>query len=415
MTGVILESDLRARISEITLIGIFVLQPVFLYWTKGHFLFITFGFLLIIFQDCLRGKSRLVHNNKAINYYLFFSLPFFSVIWAHYPSETLFLGAIHLINIFIFYMTLQVGKKSIIGLVRKLVIVIPIITALIFFAFLMIFGSVRAASSEMKEVVLSFPNIGAAFVVLLIPYLIISKQLGLSRNWRNFLWVASLFIIFMSEGRSAIGLSIMGIFLTYFILKGFNLRILFKALSVAGLILFSGLILDTTLKKGLINSTATRLINSTNLVDNVLKGPDQSADDYRRALQYYYGIEAIKENPILGIGFRGLKPYMIERLHNERLGVISHNIIITTLGEMGLISFLLAVWIFWYSIASLRKIIKNYFDEEAKTLAKATMISIILMIIQVQFRPFFINPLAIIILGIAFVQIRSFKMNTNSN
>ncbi len=138
-----------------------------------------------------------------------------------------------------------------------------------------------------------------------------------------------------------------------------------------------------------------------------LSPPVRGEPDFRRAQMYYEGINAIREAPLLGIGFHGLKPFVEER---DRYGggVISHNLVITAWGELGVLGISVCVWLFWSNIAGLMRLVKNrYLDHNRRQLVAATLVALLLLLVQAQFRPFFSNPLAPILFAQSYSIIRS--------
>ena len=131
-------------------------------------------------------------------------------------------------------------------------------------------------------------------------------------------------------------------------------------------------------------------------IDN-LKEPDPEKEDYGRTIIISEGIRAIHERPLLGIGYGGLKGY-IENHYGR--GRISHNIIITMWGEMGLPGLLSLLWIIWVIYIGIYRFrISKTTTQKEKILASATCVALLLAFINAQFRPFFFNPMIPIILG----------------
>jgi O-antigen ligase len=148
------------------------------------------------------------------------------------------------------------------------------------------------------------------------------------------------------------------------------------------------------------NIVVKRIIESSLLQNIVQLAPEKGTLDYGRSVMYVTGVNAIKNNPITGIGFMGLSK-KIEESYGFQM--VSHNIIITAWGEMGILGLFSFLWITILAVYRLHKLRRHFLkvNRYEYYFYSATIVSLFVAILHAQFRPQLSNPIFSIILGIA--------------
>lgn len=143
-----------------------------------------------------------------------------------------------------------------------------------------------------------------------------------------------------------------------------------------------------------------------------LTDPSRDAEDYRRALIYAQGFKVIAEEPVTGIGYGALTRHL-EELHGR--GIISHNLIITAWGEMGIPGLVALFWLVGAVFMGLGKYRKKGVGLTSdKFLAAATLCALIVVFIHAQFRPLFSNPMFPVLLAQAYTMIKLAKRTSSA-
>lgn len=406
-----INNSLSYTICKYTLLALFILLPVFvLFWYTGYFLLVLFGLIFVITTDLILNYGRVWFDAYPSVVYFFFILPIVSVVWSGYPDETLWKGSLVLVNLGIFYLMARANEFKSNEVVLKLVIIIPIVMALVFLVIYFMFGTIRPNSREMAENVGSIANLGPAMTIPCIPYLLLHPH---NNQRRIYIWVAlmsCLIVVLLSYSRAGIFMLPIA-FLVSIILypRKWSYRVV-RLVKVGGvLIIFTGILvgfigMDRTVYPILERFTTSQLTDSYGLIE-----PSRYATDYRRALMYEEGIGIIVNQPLTGIGYGSLKPYLEER-YGSAYGTVSHNIIITMWGEMGVPGLVLLIWLSLKVFTGLRKyryVSTGSIDD--KLIAAATLSALIVVFIHAQFRPFFSNPIFPIFLAQAYTMIKMTK------
>lgn len=389
------------RIYRAFLIILFALYPVFiLFWYKGYFITISLLISAALILDIISSPGKVWFDKTPIVCYFFFLLPLITTIWSKYPDETLWRGTISIANIGIFYLFHRTSKKNRRQTISQLA---PLIIFTISVTFLIIYieyGTVRATSREMKELVGSIANAGTAMALPCLPYLVAP---GIVKNStiRMSGIIACIFTVLLSQSRGAFLLLILLIpLLTIYYPASLRYRLnqLIKFFVVSSLTIWVAHIQMDSYH--LFQSTKDRFSTSQILDLATNLTPDKQRGDYGRAIIITEGISAIKEHPLLGIGYGGMSKFIEERQGHGR---VSHNIIITAWGEMGVIGLISLIWLFFILYFHLYKYIKDKSELlEDRMLACATLTSLTIIFLHAQLRPFFSNPVVPIILAQAY-------------
>jgi len=395
-----------ASISKKTLFILFILYPIFvLFWYKGYFILILSGLLLVVINQIVLNNGRLWLGTRTAAVYVFFLLPIISVLWSHYPEETLWRGSLVLINIGIFYLMLTANRYDAEIVISKLVIIVPFITLIVFMIIYMVYGSIRPDTVAMDEQIHSISNDLPALVVLCVPYLLMVP--GIVRS-KILIWgavAASLFVVLLSQSRGGLMMILLSILMSIFMYPDKrSIRIIkFAKLSVAAILITAVMVFSFGLDR-LVMPVIDRFENSQLTSLNGFINPTKGGKDYRRAVMYSEGINAIYEEPILGIGYGSLSPY-IEKSYI--FSIVSHNLIITSLGEMGIPGLMVLLWLMFSIVVGLR----NYRGGNAGTkkdkyFAAATLAALIVAFAHAQFRPLYSNPMVPVLLAQAYTMMR---------
>lgn len=383
--------------------------------------------LMLGYQICRESypiKQLISDLIPGLPVYMFFALALLSAIWADYPEPTLRLGVAHLLLPFVTGLTLLASKERPPNWLYALVITLPYLILGTFVGFLVRFGSVRPNSAEMLKVVGSQSNLFVFMVVICIPFLIylFYRTGGLIRVAVGGAFIASITSVTLAESAVSTGLSIFALVLSGTVL-GHNWSR--RALSLLKMCMVTLLIVGVTLLAVNMPSIISEFTQNPQEVVNSDKGVDrggsleanssennvaedgepqktsqessestgsaaglsEAAEDSTlvkaigkaRILQYQEGMEAIKENPVFGLGYNNLRPRMID-LYGMSVG--SHNIVITAWGELGIWGMALVSWIIVAALFSIRQ-------ARGDSLRKVSGISFIMALAYGMVQPLF--------------------------
>ncbi len=263
-------------------------------------------------------------------------VPLFSVFATSYPEETRVALLASSVNIGLAYMASYKLDREV--LLRAIALVALSFSIMLFvssFFVVAVFGSLRPEGSQMAGVVGSFSNHASAIALLSLPYLFWARKYGLiSKMIGNLAIVASVIVAVLSLSRAAFVILFMIVILTPFVLsRGAGSGIL-KAALICFSVLFLNLVSYLVWgENSLIAQLVTRFQESQVLSGGVIQ-PSKDLYDYARAAMYFEGYKMTLDYWPLGSGIGGLSAYMEERLG---FGLVSHNILITAAGELGIV------------------------------------------------------------------------------
>ena len=353
-------------------------------------------------------NGRLWLDKRLVVVYLFFALPLASTLWSRYPDETLWYGSLVLVNIGIFHLASKANTHSMDQLISSLVIIVPLVMAFTFVLIYYKYGTVRADSAAIKDEIKSISNAGPALVVLCVPYLLAFQSLAFKKSQVWFALVACFIVVLLSQSRGGLLMAVIALFLSlYFYPGSINARLL-KILKWGGASLaILVVVLFFVGYERAIAPVIERFEQSQLFAGEGLTSPSKDAGgDFGRALMYSEGINAIYQEPISGIGYYSLMRFMEER-NSIGFGTVSHNLIITAWGEMGLAGLFVLIWLVWSIMNGLRRCLKSDgLTHREKLLASATLVAFLVAIAHAQFRPLFSNLMFPIILAQAYTMIR---------
>jgi len=405
-TNVVESSRFGALISKNFVLLSLVCYPFFsIFFYKGYFLTILLGLFIVVAVDLYLRNGRVFFDKQALPVYLFFCLPLVSTFWSIFPDITLWKGSLVLVNIGVFYLASRASLYKKNELISAVVIIVP---STVFFAFMFIFfvyGSVRPLSVSMADEVGAFSNLGGALVVLCVPYLFVLYKVKKSKVMVLLSLLACVLVVILSESRGAALMLLVSMVLSYYFLTGSYKYKHVKFLAVSTVILFIGIfvyfggldVIDSPIVKRFGESQVLHVLYDNNLV------PVKSEPDYVRAVMYVEGLDLVLENTLHGIGY-GSMGYSLE----EKYGflVVSHNLFITVIGEMGIVGAVIFTWLMVVVFFRLRRMQKySRLGSCDHLIASATIISIIVFFIHAQFRPQLLNPMLPVLLAMAFLKV----------
>ncbi len=375
---------------------------------KYLFLAMILGFVYVLsFGSKITARSLLLPIRDMWPIWLFVAFSLGSYFYSLFPGETLrrvFLLIPYLGFAYLGYRVIEKGDFS--GM--YMVALSTIFSVAIFFLYMMfLFGSVRSTSYVMTGEFGSFSNVGSALLVVTVPYVMHRVIYSRKKIWSLFFLVSTLLLILMSTSRGAFIFGGLALFGTLLYSRGRLSRSAFKGLLIGLVIIgITGFLIGALGLQGSIEWLFERILSS-NLYENVIEGKVRSHEaDYLRSLMYIDGIEIVKSNPVLGIGYGTFYKYM-EKMHGY--GVISHNLIITAWSEIGLhglLAFILLTYLplkrIFSANSALNRIGGYYYSSYGAFLS----IGFLVVMLHGMFRPQFDNPFFWIQIGAVFGFVR---------
>jgi O-antigen ligase len=389
---------LTVLLSRSALIALFALYPAFVIcWYSGFFLLLI-GVLVAVFSmEVICKRGRLWFDIRPVPVYVFFAVPLASVLWARYPADTLWHGSLVLANMAIFYLASRANAEDSTKLISRLSVVIPLVMLVAFGLIWKQYGSVRPHSREMADVIGSFANLASALVVLIVPYLLVFLY---EAKRKPFMWITlitAILVVLLSQSRGAYVMLIISVFLTLLLLPDhLNKRIILicKLTGVASVMV---IMLFLFVDVDRIAVPVVERFQQSQLLDEGWGEPVRGEADYKRALMYTQGLDLIREEALLGIGYGGFSRYIEER---NGIFIVSHNLIISVWGEMGIPGMTALIWLLTSAFVKLHRQRNNQrLPRTAVLMATATLVALVVAVLHSMFRPLLTNPLLPIILA----------------
>ena len=361
-------------------------------------LFLTFA--IIVSQ---RHLPKHLFSFKAL--YFLFLLMFASGLWS-INQEVTFRYSIYLAyNLILF---------ELIGLavidckwIKKLFLFLPYIGFLIITVVWLEHGAVRPnyETRDLQDEFGSLSNHIPAIVIVCLPFLIMSFSEYKNKAIILGSLIALLAVVVLSQSRGGLSSYLLTLAGCLFFIKKFSLKIklmfFLLLISLVFIIMMPSSIIEKNLQ-GIYDRFSDSALFDMDFFDDADLPSQFSGSDYRRALMYKYGVRAIYENPILGIGFNTFKDYM--GIYYPVNPVVSHNWVITFWGELGLIGLILGFAVFFIAYKKIffgLRFGKMYSDSIYKFYA-SLCIALSVIIFAGMFRPQLNNPVLYLILAIVF-------------
>ena len=264
------------------------------------------------------------------------------------------------------------------------------------------YGGVKFGTSITEEIGFFSPT-GLAIITAYYPYLLYMFFQKRLNQWVLLSVILSIpFLVLISGNRSSILLIVLGTIL-FIILISKNLLKTAKLIFISCLIFIvvATLIYYTIpAAKTSLSATVNRTIHSslftfssTAISDSKIMDYEENIPDQDRVLMFILAYEIIKSNPLTGIGFHGFKSQMEERFGHGR---ISHNLIITSWAEGGIVSlvtFLLLVLVCYIKLFRSRIVSKKRCHRDDFLFYSSAITSFTLVILHGMVQPQEYNPM----------------------
>lgn len=333
----------------------------------------------------------------------FFALPILSAAWSIDPMNTLYHGLVPLLSFPIFYLTAYAFTRSVSVVNWIVACIVPLSIFFVAAYYFIEFGTIRPTSQSVS-VVKSFSNFASAMLVLCIPFIFASKALHCSKNWLHWALLAcAVTVIMVSMSRSAIFLLILSFPLSAIIING-GAGDRLRATMVQGfglLILVSAATLILGYEET-VRPIVSRFQNSQFFHLDNFANPDPGQADYVRVMMMLMGFDLIKEFPLLGAGYGSLRAYMESK---AGFGFVSHNLIITAWGELGVFGVPFYGWSFAALLWMLWRFCRGRSREAHVLFARASFVALVIFFLSSMTRPFGNNFMFPVALGIAIAAI----------
>lgn len=372
------------------------------YLTMTAYVLSVSAFALVVLLAELQGRGgRVAVRPLDLPVVLLFAWPLVTSLWSVDRSTTITQGTVVLVNLVLYYLITRQKIDDVIDTMTRICLLVPFFTGIVFVALLLAFGAIRSVDELVFYGAGSFSNHAGALVVAVVPFILFGSSFYPNRWLFRAAFVCAAFVVIASESRGAMLVFGLAVLLVVLLSRG---RIKRRAVTLVllGAGAFLGLFLvwaGTGI--GMIMSTLSRLQESQLLSLGGLSAPSASGGDFQRTAMYFEGLRLIREHWLLGVGYGGL---FFEMEASYGFGVVSHNLFISAVGEMGLPGLLILLWAVGGAIAQLLRARRNAANDPfLRNAATAALVSLIVVLVHSQFRPFYAMPMVGLLLGQAAV------------
>jgi O-antigen ligase len=391
---------LRSRVSSVLGVFVFASVIVFPIARSVHYtsFFLTVGvasYILLI--SSIKEKFITESIVSAKWTYMFLVAPILSIPWSIMPTRSAFHAVLLIAFGLIFTISHTIFLKKRIVWFYNTIIYSTTIFSATFLTALLMFGSVRVSGGA-GELLGALSNRIPAVVLPFVPYLYGMWKIGRKKVWVVITSVLVLFIVLTSESRAAYGIT-----LSYLVLiPYFMSRQITRAIKhTLGLSLLGGIAVI-----GIYFLTGSQFLqpvlerfSESQLLQMEIGNIKESGGDFARAAMFLEGYNIVTNSPLIGIGYKTFKVHMEEFYP---FGIISHNIIISVWGEMGifgLVSFVgMVSTAFWHTNRG-QAVAQNSGEEEKWLFLGASKIALTVLLIHAMVRPQLSNPTFWIVLA----------------
>ena len=271
----------------------------------------------------------------------------------------------------------------------------------IFFIFFYIFlkyGAVRQfGNPEMKSFVNFFSNKGTAIIIPCVPIVLYCLKMKIFNRLLSIGALASCYIsISLSESRASLVLIILATFGTIFAISE-NIKILFRYVcySVIFIVLIFVVINSMEETNDLTKRVSSRFSNSA-LLSN--ESVEDGIQDYERIMMFIVAKDIIEQDPFWGVGYENFGFFM-EKIYGSF--VVSHNLIITTWAETGLMGLGFFVWLLLECGKNIRRQRRRFAEYHIKAppFYGVLFVALALVLIHGMVRPQLNNPMFYLIIA----------------
>ena len=398
------------------------LFPLFYLLKLGDIFYsiIIISFFLWLIGKIIRKEFKIRYLKIGFPFYAWYFTFLLSLLWAKYPIETLEKLVSFSLWVWVLYISIQLFSSGKRYWFLKLSTSMYFVVLICFVYILFMYGGVKFGTSITEEIGFFSPT-GLAIITAYYPYLLYMFFQKRHNQWVLLSVILSIpFLVLISGNRSSILLSVLGTIL-FIILISKNLLKTAKLIFVSCLIfIVVGSLIYYTIPAAKISLSATvnRTIHSslftfssTSISDRKIMDYEENIPDQDRVLMFILAYEIIKSNPLTGIGFHGFKSQMEERFGHGR---ISHNLIITSWAEGGilsLITFLLLVLVCYIRLFRSRTVSKKLQYRDGFLFYSSAITSFTLVLVHGMVQPQEYNPMFYFNIAIALTSL--FLLNQN--
>ena len=309
----------------------------------------VFLLLYSVLLKCLLTKNPLRLSISSVDkwVYVFCGIFIASVFWSLYPLHSARQAVDIAINLLFYIALINILAEShartrfwSIWLMST-----PWINGFLTLFYFIAYGGLRAASVSGDPIDIS--NLLAVTSIMSIPILWASTNLAgpLLRRINSFGLIIALLIVFFSQSRAGIFTSAFVMIATAFLLARQGIIGFFKVVFITVLIGLLALIFS---KSYLVTQTYDEIIKRVHktVFTSSIQEARSIGQDIGRAHMYDATKTILRDDPLLGIGVRSLKPYIEERFDLPR-GWIAHGFpieILTNVGLIGAIPFIILMY-----------------------------------------------------------------------
>lgn len=387
---------LSSKVAYFFLIVFILSYPFSIFLLKTLHIIAFSGLAVTLLINLCERKGRVQYSSEMWLLLTIYLYPFASILWTDYFSKTI--EGLLLVSVNIPLVLLALHAQRFEGVNRVCVIsrLVPLVMfAMALFIFIR-FGSFRPNSQLMGRSVGSISNHAAALTLMCLPLQLWSlKRQRQNRFFTYGSLLASLLVVFLSEARAAFVLLIMIFLLSAYWAHGrFDQKLgrfvfgtsLFITVSFL-VVLFLGW--DKTF-----GQVIHRFEDSQLLRGLLTMRAEAGLGDYARTSMYLQGLELVKIHWMFGAGYNALYPFMEG---NIGFGLVSHNLIITALGEQGIMGLFLYALFFMKIISLFLKGMKKN-SPNMKDYSSTGLIIVVLFFAYSLIRPYqtiFVFPIII--------------------
>lgn len=372
------------------------------YLTMTVYVFSISAFALVVLFAELQGRGgRVAVRTLDLPVVLLFAWPLVTSLWSVDRSTTITHGTVVLVNLVLYYLITRQKIGNVIDTMTRISLFVPFFTGIVFIALLLAFGAVRSVDELIHFGAGSFSNHAGALVVSVVPLILFGSSFYPNRWLFRAAFACSAFVVIASESRGAMLVFALAVLMVVLLSRG-RMKRRAVTLALLGAGAFLGLLLIWAGPGiGMLAATLARLQESQLLSLGGLSAPSESGGDFKRTAMYFEGLRLIREHWLLGVGYGGL---FSEMEASYGFGLVSHNLFISAVGEMGLPGLLILFWAVGGAIARLLRARRNAVNDPfLRSAATAALVSLIVVLVHSQFRPFYAMPMVGLLLGQAAV------------
>ena len=326
----------EGQISLFLLCIFFFVLPLSAYKLKILYAYITISVLVMMVVSIHRNALPAKWTPFVVTSMIYVGIPATSLFTSSYPGSTLdALIATGPINLGLAFLASFVPRDRIILAVVFVVKALVIAFFVAAIAIIAMYGSLRPETVQAKASTGSLSNLLAANLVLAAPYLVWAhrERIG-SAVWIRVLICVCVLLCLLAMSRSSVVVLFVVFLLMQCIKSKSTVR---KFLFATRYVLVTFSLLTFLHVIGGDDAITAKLLSrfgDSQITSNLNITPDRTAQDYRRALMYHEGFLMSMEFWPVGSGFGGLAPYIED---SWGVAVVSHNSIITIVGELGIV------------------------------------------------------------------------------